>query len=139
MIRFVRRLVVLLSVASVAPAFAQQPVPQATPAPAWPYPQLTTVPQGPESLPEVPRSAYSPAPPTSPFTTGLPDRTVHVDELPVEPGQQHWVSVNLSVFQPFVGRVGVKVWPRAQNSVWVEAYAGSALFHTMYGFGVRMQ
>ena len=55
------------------------------------------------------------------------------------PGQQHWVSLNLCVFQPFVGRVGVKVWPRANNSIWLEAYFGSALFDVMYGFGVRLQ
>jgi len=115
-----------------APAFAQ-------PAIEWPYPQLTTVPQPPQPLPELPPSAYVPAPPTSPFTTGLPERTVLAEEVSSVPGQQHWVSVNLSVFQPFVGRVGVKVWPRAQNSLWVEAYAGSVLVHTMYGFGVRMQ
>jgi hypothetical protein len=64
------------------------------------------------------------------------------DLPPVPPpaaGQQHWVSLNLCVFQPFVGRVGLKVWPRANNSVWLEAYGGSVLFDAMYGFGVRVQ
>jgi hypothetical protein len=66
-------------------------------------------------------------------------------ELPPAPaplaagGQQHWVSVNLTVFQPFTGRLGVKVWPRAQNSLWVEAFIGSVLFERMYGFGLRWQ
>jgi len=54
-------------------------------------------------------------------------------------GQQHWVSVNLGVFQPFTGRVGVKVWSRPNNSVWLEAYGGSVLFDAMYGFGARLQ
>ena len=54
-------------------------------------------------------------------------------------GQQHWVAINLGVFQPTTARIAVKVWPRPQNSVWVEAYLGSALFDFMYGFGVRMQ
>ena len=55
------------------------------------------------------------------------------------PGQQHWVSVNLGVFQPTTVRAAFKAWPRSQGSVWVEAYAGSVLVHAMYGFGVRMQ
>jgi hypothetical protein len=57
----------------------------------------------------------------------------------VESGQQHWVSLNAGVFQPTTVRAAFKVWPQPQNSVWLEAYAGSALVHVMYGFGVRVQ
>jgi hypothetical protein len=57
----------------------------------------------------------------------------------VAPGQQHWVALNLIAGQPSAGRVAVKVWPRENNSLWLEAYGGSALFDAMYGFGARVQ
>lgn len=112
----------------VVPAFAQEP--------AWSYPQFRPAQAVPAS-PPVPATEYV-VDPDGPIPSGLPART-RLRDRETEPGQQHWVSVNLGVFQPFVGRVGVKVWPRAQNSVWVEAYLGSVLFDWMYGFGVRVQ
>ncbi len=54
-------------------------------------------------------------------------------------GQRHWVAVNLTTLQPFTGRVQFKVWPRPNDSLWLEAYAGSVLFDGMYGFGGRVQ
>lgn len=45
----------------------------------------------------------------------------------------------MSVFQPFAGRLGVKVWSRENNSVWFEASLGSVLFDFMVGFGARVQ
>jgi hypothetical protein len=92
-------------------------------------------------LPQVPGSDYVPATPPGPIATGLPERTVLAVECPPPDagGQQHWVSFNLGILQPFTGRVGVKVWPRPNNSLWLEAYGGSALFDAMYGFGVRVQ
>lgn len=80
-------------------------------------------------------------PPAPPVPDGVPVRVVEVVEFPPEPptGQQHWASVNLIGGQPSAVRVGVKVWPRANNSVWLEAYSGSALYDAMYGFGVRIQ
>lgn len=96
------------------------------PAPVWPSP--------------LPISAGQP--PAAVVPSGLPERP---PEAPVPeprceaPGQQHWVSLNLSVLQPFVGRVGVKVWRRPNDSIWVEGYGGSVLFDVMYGFGVRLQ
>src|SRR5262245_11685157 len=107
--------------------------------PAWSYPQLTTVMQPTAPLPQVPPSSYVPAD-GGPIPTGLPERTVLAVECPPEnSGQQHWVSLNLGIFQPFTGRVAVKVWPRENNSVWLEAYGGSVLFDAMFGFGARVQ
>ena len=132
------RIALALIAASAAPAFAQE----APPAPGWSYPQLTTV-QPTQPLPAVPPPVYVPAPAPTPLPTYLPERTVAVEEVAgrpdAAPGQQHWVSANLGVFQPFTARVAVKVVPRPQNSIWVEAFAGSALFDAMYGFGVRVQ
>jgi hypothetical protein len=129
--------------AIAAPAFAQDAAPPA--APGWSYPQLTIPETSP--LPIVPpatRTIYVPASQPGPIPTGLPERTVMVDELPpvspeMAPGQQHWVSLNLGVFQPFAARIGVKVWERPQNSLWIEAFGGSELYNGMYGFGIRMQ
>lgn len=124
----------LILAAVAAPALGQEPTP-----PAWPYPTITTVAPNPEPLPAVPGIVYVPVP-SGPIPTGLPERTIPADELPPPTnGQQHWVSANLGVFQPFAVRVGVKVLPRANNSVWVEGYWGSALFSIMYGAGVRIQ
>jgi hypothetical protein len=96
------------------------------PAAGWPYP------------PEFARPA-----PVAVLPSALPERVVVVEELPpaplVAPGQQHWVAVNLSILQPSVGRVQVKVWPRPDNSVWAEVYGGSVLLDGMYGFGARVQ
>ena len=128
-------LVLTVTCVLIAPAFAQQ-----SNTPAWTYPQLTTIAQPPTPLPQALLSEYVPVPQSSPIPTGLPERTVlAVDCDPTALGQQHWVSVNLGIFQPFVGRVGVKVWSRPNNSVWLEAYGGSVLFDAMYGFGIRMQ
>jgi hypothetical protein len=102
---------------------AQDPQP---PAAGWPYP------------PEFTRPTPGAAVPVA-----LAERVVVIEELPpapaVAPGQQHWVAVNLSVLQPSLGRVQVKVWPRPNNSVWAEVYGGSVLFDGMYGFGARVQ
>src|SRR5438874_2239000 len=38
------------------------------------------------------------------------------------PGQQHWVALNLIAGQPSVARLAVKVLPRENNSLWLEAY-----------------
>lgn len=128
------RLALVLVAICAAQASAQQPV-----APTWTYPPLTTVAQPPSPLPQLPPSNHVPAP-SGPVVTGLPERTVLLSECePAALGQQHWVSFNLGVLQPFVGRVGVKVWPRLNNSLWLEAYGGSVLFEVMYGFGVRVQ
>ena len=54
-------------------------------------------------------------------------------------GQQHWVSLNLGSLQPTSARLGLKVWDRANGSLWLEVYGGSALVEWMYGFGARMQ
>ena len=128
--RFARflSLVILLGTGSITRA--QQP--------AWSYPELTTSAQA-TPLPQATPSEYVPFH-QGPIPTGLPERMIPVAELPPPTlGQQHWVSVNLGIFQPFTGRVGVKVWPRPNNSVWLEAYGGSVLFDAMYGFGVRVQ
>lgn len=116
--RVTATLFVLLTASGV---FAQQPA-------AWSYTPITAG-----------------QPPAPPVATGLPDQIV-VEELPydlpdpppVAAGQQHWVALNLGVFQPFAGRLQVKVLPRANNSIWAEVYAGGALYHEMYGFGGRL-
>lgn len=95
------------------------------PAVAWPAPLPIT--GGQPTAPPVP--------------TGLPERyeaTPLPEPPPAAAGQQHWVALNLSILQPMVGRVQLKVWPRPNNSIWLEAYGGSELFDVMYGFGVRM-
>jgi hypothetical protein len=107
---------------AAASGFAQDSPPPA----AWPSPLPISAGESPAAV--VP--------------SGLPERPppIPVAEPRCEsPGQQHWVLLNLSIFQPMIGRVGVKVWPRPNDSVWVEAYAGSVLFELMYGFGVRVQ
>jgi hypothetical protein len=126
-----RSLLILAGICLSSHADAQQP--------AWSYPPLTTTIQPPAPLPQGPASEYVPVVPGGPIPTGLPERTVLVGECPTTLGQQHWVSLNLGIFQPFTGRVGVKVWSRPNNSVWIEAYGGSVLFDAMYGFGVRIQ
>jgi hypothetical protein len=88
------------------------------PAAVWPYPPLTSGP-----------------PPAEVVPPGLPERPA-CDPPPN--GQQHWFALNLTTLQPFTGRVQFKVLPRENNSVWLEAYAGSVLFDGMYGFGARV-
>jgi hypothetical protein len=130
MTRLYRPFIILAALGVSAPAHGQQP--------AWSYPALTTA-TPPAPLPQAPPSEYVPVPP-SPISTGLPERMVLAGECPPSTlGQQHWVSINLGIFQPFTGRLGVKVWSRPNNSVWLEAYGGSVLFEAMYGFGVRVQ
>jgi hypothetical protein len=135
--RFAKYTFVCAALIAATPAFAQQPPTDAV----WSYPQIRTVqntPAVPPPLPEVPPNEYVPER-DGPIATGLPQRRVRVRDLPTEPGQQHWVYANLGLGQPSTARVGVKVWARPQNSVWVEAFAGSAVWNAMYGFGVRMQ
>jgi len=119
-------------VIGVAPAaLAQQPA--LAPPPGWPspLPALYTQPPAPPAAPPVAE------PPADPLDGRL--GTLR-GELPTPaPGQQHWVAVNLIAGQPFAARVMVKVLPRENDSIWVEAYGGSALFDGMYGFGVRLQ
>jgi hypothetical protein len=112
----VRLLALALTMLTGSVALAQQP--------AWPSPLPISVGQ----------------PPEPPVPTGLPQRyeAEPPPEPPEAPGQQHWVAVTTSILQPMVGRVQVKVWPRPNNSIWVEAYGGSVLFDVMYGFGVRV-
>lgn len=77
-------------------------------------------------------------PPAEPPPPGATE--ILVDPPPTRrPGQDHWVSLNLTTLQPFTGRVGLKVWPRENGSLWLEAYGGSVLFAGMYGFGARLQ
>ncbi len=118
--RSLAAVVILLSVASLAPA-------QAPPG-GWP--------------PPLPISAGPP--PAPPIADGLPPRyetvAVYEEQPPAQaPGQQHWFALNLLGGQPSAVRVGVKVWSRPNNSLWLEAYTGSVLWDYMYGFGVRLQ
>jgi hypothetical protein len=135
----------LILAALAFPAFAQEPG-----AAAWSYPQLRTppapspAPSAPPQQPGQPLAEVPPLPPSEyvfpapgPIDDGLPVRTIRGRE--VQPGQQHWVSANLGLFQPTAFRVGVKVLPRANGSLWLEGYWGSALFNVMYGFGARLQ
>jgi len=128
---------VCVALFATTPAFAEQPPSDA----AWSYPQIRTAQNTtpvPPPLPAVPPSEFVQEA-EGPIATGVPSRRVPVRDRPPEPGQQHWVSLNLGVGQPSTGRIGVKVWSRPQNSLWVEAFAGSVLWNGMYGFGVRMQ
>ncbi|MDB5306400.1 MAG: hypothetical protein JWO38_602 [Gemmataceae bacterium] len=111
--------VVLLFVSASA-AVAQDP-----PAAGWPT--LLPITAGP--------------PPAPPITDYLPVRVVEAPPSAPDraPGQQHWVSVNLLGGQPSAVRAGVKVWARENNSLWLEAYTGSALYDYAYGFGARVQ
>src|SRR5437764_46372 len=80
--------------------------------------------------------------PVPPVPSGLPERyetTTIYEPPPAAPGQQHWIAVNLLGGQPSLVRVGVKVWPRENNSLWLEAYSGSVLWDYVYGFGLRVQ
>lgn len=130
------RFALALTLTAAASASAQESA-------AWPYPQLrpapatTPTPAAPQP-PGPPPSEFAPAP-AGLIPDGLPVRTIRVIDRPADPGQQHWVSVNLGVLQPFMARVGVKVRPHPRNSVWLEAFAGSSLFNQAYGFGVRLQ
>lgn len=110
---------VLLLILSASATVAQPP------AEGWPSPLPITVGQ----------------PPVPPVADGLPPRVVEYVEYAPEQaaGQQHWVALNLMLGQPSTGRVGVKVLARPNTSLWLEAYGGSALFDSMYGFGVRLQ
>lgn len=124
----------LLALLFVSPAFGQQP------GGGWSYPPLATVEPAPP--PPLPPAGGAEVPQPGGFPTYAPERPAPAESLPPCPcdnGQQHWVSLNLSVLQPFVGRIGVKVWPRPNNSVWLEVYAGSVLFDVMVGVGVRIQ
>ena len=116
-------LLVLAGLLSAGRAAAQELLPAQPPDASRLYPPLTAGP-----------------PPAPPIDYGLPVQVVEAPPLPaVAPGQQHWIAVNLVGGQPSVARVGVKVWARENNSLWLEAYAGSALFDFMYGFGARVQ
>jgi hypothetical protein len=72
---------------------------------------------------------------------GLPAQVV--EDLPPDvesaPGQQHWVGVNLSLFQPTVARLQVAVAHRPACTWLAEVYAGSELVDFMAGGGVRVQ
>lgn len=115
--------VVAILICHATPGYTQEPPSSVPSGVGWPYPPLTVGP--------------APAPP---IDYGVPVRVIEAPPLPpAAPGQQHWISVNLVGGQPSVARVGVKVWARENNSLWLEAYAGSALFDFMYGFGGRMQ
>lgn len=132
---FARCSLVVIALALAPPAFGQQPG-------GWSYPALSVAPE-PTPPPPAPPGGIAEVPrPSGGFPTYAPERPAPSEPLPPPPraeGQQHWVSLNLSVFQPFVGRIGLKVWPRANGSIWLEAFAGSVLFERMYGFGVRAQ
>ncbi|MBY0230009.1 MAG: hypothetical protein K2W96_12065 [Gemmataceae bacterium] len=58
------------------------------------------------------------------------------DDAPV--GQQHWVAVHLSLFQPTQLRVQATVARGERASLAVEAFGGSELVEFMYGFGGRL-
>ncbi len=103
----------------------------------WPSPLPVTSASGqPSALPIT-----AGQPPAPPVADGVPVRVVEVLELPPRAlsGQQHWVALSLALGQPSVGRMAVKVLSRENDSLWLEAYGGSALFDTMYGFGIRLQ
>jgi hypothetical protein len=70
---------------------------------------------------------------------GVPVRVVEVIESPSLDGQQHRFAVNFALGQPSIARLGVKVWDRPNNSLWLEGYGGGALYDAMYGFGARIQ
>lgn len=130
-------LVCLALFVCASPAFGQQQS-----GPGWSYPALSTAAHKPAPLPADPPGPIAEVPRPNGFPTYGPERPAPSDPLPPPPpieGQQHWVMLNLSILQPFVGRIGVKVWPRENNSLWLEAYVGSVLFDFMAGFGVRVQ
>jgi|GEM_PF-7126690 len=86
----------------------------------------------------LPITVGQPAAP--PVADGVPARVVEVVEAPpVSDGQQHRFALNFALGQPSVGRVGMRVLDLPRNSLWLEAYGGSALFDAMYGFGARLQ
>jgi hypothetical protein len=95
----------------------------AQPANGWPSPLPITVGQ-----------AAQP-----PVADGVPVRVVEYVEAPMPGGQEHWLALNFTLGQPSTGRVGIKVLDRENNSLWLEAYGGSALYDAMYGFGARIQ
>ena len=101
------------------------PVAAATDAPVggWPSPLPITVGQ----------------PAAPPVADGVPVHVVEVNDAPSSGGQQHRFALNFALGQPSVARVGLKVLDRENNSVWLEAYGGSAIFDVMYGFGARLQ
>src|SRR5438552_2961299 len=113
-----RSIAVSLLLLAPSAVFAQQPAAE------WPSPLPIT-------------AGQAPAPPVA---DGLPVRVLEVMEMPnfETTGQQHWVALNLVGGQPSVGRIEVKVWPRDNDSLWLEAYGGSALYDGMYGFGARV-
>jgi hypothetical protein len=121
----IRRFAVLASMLlSTTVTFGQPLPPPLPPATGWPQPLPTSAGQ----------------PPAPPVPSGLPERFETVYEPPPSaPGQQHWIALNLVGGQPSVARIGVKIWPRENNSLWIEAYTGSALWDYMYGFGFRVQ
>lgn len=82
--------------------------------------------------------APPPPPPADPTRTLTGGSALPQLEAPAV-GQQHWAAVSLVALQPTVGRVQVRVLPRENGSLWLEAYGGSVLFNGMYGFGARMQ
>jgi hypothetical protein len=119
---------IVLFVSSPA-LMAQQPIVWASPLPA------TNAAPPPEALPIT-----AGQPPAPPVPDGLPSRFVAALDAPLlAGGQQHWLALNFALGQPSIGRVAVKVWDRPNNSLWLEAYGGSALFNGMYGFGARVQ
>jgi hypothetical protein len=72
-------------------------------------------------------------------TVVLTSASAVADDRPEAPGQQHWVSLGIVALQPSVGRVQVKVLPRENGSLWLEAYGGGELFNGVYGFGARLE
>jgi hypothetical protein len=113
-----RRIALFLTTLFGSAASAQQP--------GWPSPLPVTVNQ-----------AQAAEPP--PAAVAAPVAPVQVVESFEPPGQQHWLAINFALGQPSYGRVGVKVWDRPNNSLWLEAYGGSSLYDAMYGFGARVQ
>src|SRR5688572_1485587 len=105
------RLVLLASLITCSTA------PAADPVGGWPSPLPITVGQ--------------PAEP--PVDDGVPVFPRATGHIPPPEGQQHWFSLNFALGQPSIGRVGVKVLDRENNSLWLEAYGGSALYDGMYG------
>ena len=123
------RWIVFLLVLFCAPADAAETA-------GWPSPLPVTTASAPPSA--LPITAGQP--PVPPVADGVPVRVVGVMDAPESRGgQQHWLALNLALGQPSVGRVAVKVFDRENNSLWLEAYGGSALFDGMYGFGARLQ
>lgn len=70
-------------------------------------------------------------------TPAYPTELTPAADAPLAVGQQHWVGIYLSLFQPTVGTVQVTLFRRGDVSFAAEIYGGSELVELMYGGGAR--